>query len=553
MSFEPWESANGEDCSFDFLFSDYLRDRPTDTGLAAGGVGFEEPASWEHMGLAGSNVPVNDDDARSSCSSCSAVCPSECGESGHETVCCHDEDCDTHNDIELCLDDDCQGASDACSQKGCEAQAPQDLCASGHCQGVANPCTETACRAGASQDACASAACRKASRPCTNPECFQECVASCGSGNVMEAAAAAALTSFGHQSDPSPINTFTNGAQMVNLCSNGFSFASCQTLPERDPIGMGYVGMQSACNTTSGGFSQQIQGQQQEAPVCQWEQFAGLELFSHLRDHHIYSHDHSEHMRPCLADNPTLAGAKCPLPNSGFDQLDTSDQHPFPQCGFAAQDPIIFADHVVNEHRDLLSQLPGTVFNNTLAGWGEMLQREGGYLQLGNFQESPSTTHPAYAAKMSGYQEPSLKTTGEGHGKIMNSGSPIPNLLVGAPSLPTPETPLSPKSFEALGNQALQLQEPTPEYSTPSQAYGPHNAYRCYWTDPKTGVTCLQDHKNSDELDAHCRDVHTKPISKTNGGFRCMWQSCKRMDVTFQTKAKLNRHLQTHTGCESPP
>lgn len=74
--------------------------------------------------------------------------------------------------------------------------------------------------------------------------------------------------------------------------------------------------------------------------------------------------------------------------------------------------------------------------------------------------------------------------------------------------------------------------------------------FTCRWA-CGNGVLCGQTFLSSKELQDHCKNEHVKSLKKASDGFCCAWNACLRPGP-FSQKSKLERHMQTHTGCRSP-
>jgi hypothetical protein len=82
----------------------------------------------------------------------------------------------------------------------------------------------------------------------------------------------------------------------------------------------------------------------------------------------------------------------------------------------------------------------------------------------------------------------------------------------------------------------------------------PAGAKICEWQDVDengTSHVCGLVFPSSTELQQHAKDVHIAALRKRTG-YHCHWVGCNRRDKPFSQKGKVERHLQTHTGCKSP-
>lgn len=82
------------------------------------------------------------------------------------------------------------------------------------------------------------------------------------------------------------------------------------------------------------------------------------------------------------------------------------------------------------------------------------------------------------------------------------------------------------------------------------QSMSLENEFMCRWVGPD-GVVCGKKLENDEQLQSHCKTEHLADLTKLDTGFECRWDGCKRASC-FTQKSKLERHMQTHTGCTSP-
>ena len=94
---------------------------------------------------------------------------------------------------------------------------------------------------------------------------------------------------------------------------------------------------------------------------------------------------------------------------------------------------------------------------------------------------------------------------------------------------------------------------PSPSAGAPAQA----DVKRCEWQDDggqgRGGVrVCGVVFPTATDLQQHAKDVHINALRKRTG-YHCHWAGCGRRDKPFSQKGKVERHLQTHTGCKTEP
>lgn len=80
--------------------------------------------------------------------------------------------------------------------------------------------------------------------------------------------------------------------------------------------------------------------------------------------------------------------------------------------------------------------------------------------------------------------------------------------------------------------------------------------HMCMWKS-KDGELCNFEGKDPSNLQDHVKEQHLSTLGKSTG-YLCQWDSCRR-DANlgeksgFSQRGKLERHMATHTGCESSP
>jgi hypothetical protein len=80
----------------------------------------------------------------------------------------------------------------------------------------------------------------------------------------------------------------------------------------------------------------------------------------------------------------------------------------------------------------------------------------------------------------------------------------------------------------------------------------PSSTKTCEWTNVDaqgSSHVCGRVFQSPVELQQHAKEVHITALKKRTG-YYCHWAGCSRMDKPFSQKGKVERHLQTHTGCE---
>lgn len=82
---------------------------------------------------------------------------------------------------------------------------------------------------------------------------------------------------------------------------------------------------------------------------------------------------------------------------------------------------------------------------------------------------------------------------------------------------------------------------------------------RCEWQDARdSGGTeegsggsrvCGKEFGSAEELQKHAKEAHIAVLKKKTG-YYCCWAGCGRRERGFSQKGKVERHMQTHTGCK---
>jgi hypothetical protein len=72
----------------------------------------------------------------------------------------------------------------------------------------------------------------------------------------------------------------------------------------------------------------------------------------------------------------------------------------------------------------------------------------------------------------------------------------------------------------------------------------------CRW-EISPDMVCGRTFEDNAHLQSHIQQVHTAPLRKAHG-FTCQWKGCPRRErggESFAQRSKLDRHIQSHTGC----
>ena len=273
-----------------------------------------------------------------------------------------------------------------------------------------------------------------------------------------------------------------------------------------------------------------------------WQSPFELSTDSHrLASHILHYHDPEntqDHRRPCIADNPSMVFSNCSLPRIG-EESNASDAINFftnlnYDCGFEVQDPLAFAQHVFQEHR------PALLFQDPyVAGFSN----ESFTNQLGGFIPSmPQLPGSAYDYR-------GLPETGRCHSLHGSTATDfsfqhsVPGTPVrpGSPSeldCSCPEADCPPDELAKQLEQELEAAKPVTE------------KFICRWSCEHEKNGCGKVFPTAAALHEHCKASHTKCALKEDNQYWCKWDGCHRLEG-FTQRAKLERHLQTHSGCKS--
>ncbi|KAI6785658.1 Zinc finger protein-like protein [Emericellopsis cladophorae] len=473
----------------------------------------------------GDNGDLDKADVASQCSSCPS-CAVPC-----------DDACDAQPCDETCETEPC---TDTCFVEPC----PPD------CAVPSPPCNSPDCD---KDDVCADQACLQSALP---PRCVPEA-----------AAAAEALTSFADMD-----------ALSFDLTAGAGAYPNYQNAQEYD-WSMGP--QQQAHMQLPPPQHQQQQQQQGPGPSMITTNNALFDFnallnsapnlpqaydhgfFNHLHefhwDHQNHSHQHGhgggQHQNhPCPIDSSTTVESTCRLPVTANTYMSMpgglGQQPPFQYCGYASHNPAAYADHVLTAHTDLLRQWP--LFSQQNPPSSTYINNYHYMQNQNNIIGSQQDINQEQWQQPLAPQEPR-----------MDSAPVSSSTAASVPQSPqrkqsTPGTPLSQEMTDAASDSAAaQVKQPKE-----SQLLDCSNAYKCFWRDPRTGHHCQQNFDSADDLDAHSRSEHVKFLERCDSanpkdvdkhgqpkrGYKCMWLGCKREGDIFSTRAKLSRHLQTHTG-----
>ncbi|KAH6608707.1 zinc finger protein [Trichoderma cornu-damae] len=406
-------------------------------------------------------------------------------------------------------DDDCISMLSCTS--ACGISCPSQCGDTG--QGVC--CDDDACGdACDGQDLCLDETCEDAATPCTDAKCsglakLEQFPAGPGPGiSDGDKQAAAALASIGDAN----LAFVHDGFEQFHSASpiephSCFPGSTCShALPQ------GFFGMASD-NGIAGQFWQYLH---QENPLA-----------THILQYHDPRHS-VDHVRPCMADHPSLAIPKCTLPKAaGGDVLGHGLGHHLGDfaCGFEVNTVDQFANHIFEDHWQM--HMPTSQLF-CLSQPSQVVDR------LPPIPNRPDIS--SYSLNAASANEPQFSPSGSSMQNLSagSSLSPPPTSLATTP-LARPEEP--PTESKSAGLAAISTQDLESVVDC-----------ACRWKMPD-GKICGMQFKDANDLHAHTKNGHLKGMTRQHPGFCCHWENCTRMSL-FGQKSKLERHIQTHTGCE---
>ena len=140
------------------------------------------------------------------------------------------------------------------------------------------------------------------------------------------------------------------------------------------------------------------------------------------------------------------------------------------------------------------------------------------------------------------------------HGMLMKSElsmSPISHGPQQSFSFSHDSTPSSASTFPSPLQTTSETMSDQPQNRSMSTSNSFPSASMCRW-ELGDDLICGQSFETSAQLQNHIQQMHTAPLRKVHG-FTCQWQNCPRRDKggdSFAQRSKLDRHIQSHTGCE---
>ncbi|KAM0260512.1 hypothetical protein ACHAQJ_002745 [Trichoderma viride] len=412
--------------------------------------------------------------------------------------------------LEIGCDDDC--VSQLSCTSACGVSCPSQCGDTGH--GVCcddDECADDACvDACDDQDLCLDETCEDAATPCTDTNCsglakldqFPDEALSDG-----DKEAAVALASIG-ETHPAFMH---DGFQQFHSDSHFGPHSCFPGSTCNHALLQGFLGT-TADDDTIGQFWQYLN---QENPLA-----------THILQYHDPRHT-VDHVRPCMADHPNLAVPKCTLPKTvEGDILSNGLTHNLEDfaCGFEVNTVDQFANHIFADHWQM------NMLNSELSGLSQSSQDEDRFSLIPN-----RTSISSYSFNAASANEPQFSP----------SGSSMQNLSAVSSLSPSPTsratTPLVPPEELATDTKSIKVTASAEDLETVVD-------YTCQWKIPD-GKVCGMQFKDANDLHTHTKNDHLKEMTRQRPGFRCQWDNCTRTTV-FGQKSKLERHIQTHTGCK---
>lgn len=365
---------------------------------------------------------------------------------------------------------------------------------------------------------------------CDELQCDFDCSANPPvSDSDKEAAAAAALASF----TESQLAFARDGFSHVHSNSHPHPHQHSQPHPRSNtavsvsgPGDLAYMGLSSLPDSAFQLDDTFDMSTARDLP----NQFSHLSPESVLAAHILQFHSpgsNQTHFRPCLADYPGLAPSKCTLPKytAGDAMAQQMEEN---VCGFHVQNPDQFAYHLFAEHRSVSAHYAAQ-FNLPLSfhpshGFATDVSELSSDMSLSPFQMDTS------------------QTDGQQFSTPASSFAATPTSLATTPILAA-ETYPTDSSSAGRTESPLALISVKQELETEEE-------FVCHWASACGNTICACKFNDARDLHTHVRSEHLKSMGKdTAGGFHCSWNGCSRSNA-FTQKSKLERHLQTHTGCE---
>jgi len=386
-----------------------------------------------------------------------------------------------------------------------------------------SPCPESCqsqCGEDGEADICCDPNCDEISDLCTDSNCVDQikcCPSSCPAPVLSEndEDAAATLASIG--SGDQPTNHLVDGDLSVQ--TQGSLRLAASSSPQSSLMSSPHLSSQYPTMFPNYFIQQPLM--MGIYPPFPGEFGLNLELVDDLIMHHNPQQQPSQsapHFRPCPLDNAPFHTRRCMLPRPVYhgadtqqaltQTADTANPHMLPSaCGVFLSGPDEVLPHIASTHPHAF---------NTLQS----------YLEANATDPRLSESNRlAFVSAMEAM----------GAGKLQGSRGILDACSTATPSSishdsATPRTQQSDATLDTI--------DVTPQFT-------------CRWRED-TGVICGQHYDDAEGLHQHVL-THSRHLKKSGNGHRCRWVGCTRPEGPkgcFPQRTKLERHLQTHTGCE---
>ena len=391
----------------------------------------------------------------------------------------------------------------------------------------ASPCAESCksqCGEDGEADICDDPNCEDVSDFCTDADCVDQVACSLNSCPVTglssgDEDAAATLASIHGRSSDSATSPGVDGE--LSTQTQGSLHLTASASPQSSLIASPSMSAQYASS-----FQNYFPHQPMTTgfyPSLPGDFDMNLDLVDDLIMHHNPQHttdSHSTpHFRPCPLDNAQLLTRRCMLPRAAYHQSDAqsldqtagASSYDFfsDHCGVYLSGPDDVLPHIANNHPRAFTTLQS-------------------YLETSTSAPGMSETNKAALLSAIGAVGP-LKEPDRGN-SLFDPYSSTPSS--------TPHDSATPLT---QGSDAT------------ADTVDSASQFTCKWRED-TGMICGQHFDDSEGLHKHVV-THSRNLKKAGAGHRCRWAGCTRAEGAkgcFPQRTKLERHLQTHTGCKHP-
>lgn len=388
--------------------------------------------------------------------------------------------------------------------RGCDSSTPGPVCSDSDCP--SSPCDENQCDP---YTRCSGVDCiPEGEDEFPAPELQQAAVAlnTLHNGSDRQVPLQPQVQKVAQHNAPSSsqVSQQSTGEQLTRYAA-GQTFSNSTSHPAT-PMGMGMM----TSTSPSGGFQQQV------------------EAFQHLWLQHDPNQPNAQCAQPCLFNTYSASHVRCPMPQfththshtESFCQPTVNDPGYNLTCGDVFSSAWEWVNHFNEQHRN-------THNADCLAAFFPQ-SFPGNYLDFGH--------------------------SGLGHGHHQHSHD-MSRLEQDEQSIRRSSS-ISTGTVTNMSEDVNQRSSITP--ATEDSAHTMEGQAICKWVVSEVDGVCGKAFATDEALHAHCRQAHILPLDKVGDGFPCLWEKCRRQHKPdgkgkFGQKSKLERHLQTHTGCEWLP